>query len=151
MRKIGCPETSATNHQPILRNMTEELIPHLHRFGSQKSWHCVDGRAGANVSKEHSPFFFTVKMTVLQFFETWELLAQQHGVTFQKTWIFSFHNSGKKNPQGRRIGGPINMIFITGTVFINTDCTGNAYFHKFFLDHARISHNFVLVSWILYH
>ena len=75
MGNIGCPETSVPNHQPILRNMTEELRPRLHRGGSQKSWHCIDGRADADVSKEHSAFVFTVKMTVLQFFETWELLA----------------------------------------------------------------------------
>ena len=34
---VGCPETSVTNYQPTLRNITEERGPRPHRGGSLKS------------------------------------------------------------------------------------------------------------------
>jgi hypothetical protein len=37
MGQVVCPETSANNYKPTLRNISEEYKPHLHRSGSLKS------------------------------------------------------------------------------------------------------------------
>ena len=41
MGSIGCPQTSVSNYQSTLRNISEEGKPHLHRGGSLKQNHTV--------------------------------------------------------------------------------------------------------------
>ena len=92
MGTIGSPETSAINHQPILRNVTEELKPHFRRGGSQKSWHCVDGQVSVfrrNAVHSSSPWRWPHCRSSKQ-----ENYWPTNSVTFQKKWVFSCHNSG---------------------------------------------------------
>ena len=133
MGTIGSTETSAINHQPILRNVTEELKPHFRRGGKQKSWHCVDGQVSVfrrNVVHSSSPWRWP--HSVLRNRRTTGPQTASHSRRSESSAVII----PEYNSQGRKIGGPI-----TRTVFINALCTGNEYFHTF-----RPRKNFTLFS-----